>query len=185
LTNFVAAQAVSASQPFTLAWDPFVGGTSSDFIYVTIGDNVWKTPPGSSGALNGTTIAVIIPAGALQPNSNYTGTITFYHPNISSNANYVTSAYRATITQFTLTTADVSVAAPVMTNAVWNGSAIGFDIDTTPGQLITVLYSTNCVLPVNQWQVLLTTNSPGTRVHVTDSPSAAKPMLFYRARTGP
>jgi len=186
LTNFAAAQAVSASQPFTLAWDAFAGGTSSDFIDVTIGNNDWTTPiPGSAGALNGTVKAVTIPAGALEANSNYTGRITFYDAVVSSNATYVTQAYRATTTQFPLITVGPVVAAPSITNAVWNGSSIGFDIDTTPGQDITVLYSTNCLQPVNQWPVLVTTNSQGaSRVHVTDSPSPGKSMLFYRARTG-
>jgi len=186
LTNFIAAQAVEVSQPFKFIWEPFLGGTTNDFIAVSVGNNIWKTPtPGSAGALNGTIIAAVIPAGTLQPNSNYACTISFYHATIASNATYVTEANRAAATQFPLSTVGATIAAPVITNVVWNGSGMSFDIDTTPGQVVTILYSTNCTQPLNQWPVLLTTNSPATRVHVTDSASAGRPVVFYRARIGP
>ncbi|MCX6926155.1 MAG: Ig-like domain-containing protein [Verrucomicrobia bacterium] len=40
VNNFLAAQSLNATQAFTLGWDPFVGGTSTDFISVSIGANV-------------------------------------------------------------------------------------------------------------------------------------------------
>ncbi len=99
-----------------------------------------------------------------------------------SNATYETVAFRATATQFTLTTA--GAAPPVVTNAVWSGGNFSFDILTTAGQTLTVVSSTNCALPLAQWPILLTTNSPGTRVHVTDTRSPTGRGMLYRVRNG-
>jgi hypothetical protein len=184
ITNFVAAQSVNATQAFTLGWEAFVGGTSTDYVNVVIGNNVWKTPePGTAGALNGTATSVTIPANSLQANSNYTATIGFYHYVGVSNANYMTQASRATGTEFNLSTAGGN-AQPVVTNAVWSGGSFSFDIITTPQQALTVVSSTNCALPLAQWPTLLTTNSPGTNVHITDPRPATNRAMVYRVRNG-
>ena len=62
ISNFVAAQSVNATQAFTLNWDVFVGGTTTDYVYVVVGaNNTWQTPsPGAPGALNGTATSVTI-----------------------------------------------------------------------------------------------------------------------------
>ena len=184
VTNFVAAQSVNATQSFTLGWDAFVGGTTTDYVWVVIGNsNIWQSPgAGTPGALNGTATTVTIPANSLQANSNYTATVGFYHGVVVSNATYETVAFRATATQFTLTTA--GAAPPVVTNAVWSGGSFSFDILTTAGQTLTVVSSTNCALPLAQWPILLTTNSPGTRVHVTDTRSPTGRGMVYRVRNG-
>src|SRR5439155_1346164 len=132
-------------------------GTSADFIYVNVGNNVWKTPnPGEPGALNGIVTSVTIPAGTLQAGSDYTASIGFYHALLASNITYVTEGFRATTTEFNLSTISSSVAAPVIANPVWTSGGFSFDIDTTVGQLLTILYSTNCTQPLAQWQTLLT-----------------------------
>jgi hypothetical protein len=186
LTNFVAAQSLNATQAFTLGWEPFVGGYSTDFVYAVISDgatNVWKTAdPGVSGALNGTATTVTIPANSLRANSSYTATLGFYHVIIVSNATYVTEAYRATATQFTVNT--IGTVRPVVTNFAWSGGHYNFDVVTSAGQTLTVVSSTNCALPLAQWPTLLTTNSPGTRVHVIDPRPAAARGMVYRTRNG-
>jgi hypothetical protein len=181
--NFDAAQAVNASQVFTLSWDQFAGGTSTDFISVSIG-NVWQTPdPGSAGALNGSATSVTIPAGTLQPGTTNTATVGFYHATSISNITYATSAYRASITEFNLITSAGAVGiTPVLTNAFWSGGLISFDIDTSPGQALTIVSSPNAALPLSQWQTLLATNSPGARIHITQPTTA--PMEFYRVKNG-
>jgi hypothetical protein len=190
ITNYVAAQSLNATQAFTLGWDAFVGGTSTDYVYVVIGNdvtNVWNSPdPGAAGALNGTATSVTIPANSLQANSNYTNSfVGFYHAIVNSNAAYVTTAFRATATWFNVrTVSTVGAAPPVLTNAVWSSGSFGFDVVTTAGQTLTVVSTTNCALPLAQWPTLLTTNSPGARVHITDPRPATGWATAYRVRNG-
>ena len=186
ITNFVAAQSLNATQAFTLGWDAFVGGYSTDYVYVVISSgssNVWKTPdPGVAGALNGTATTVTIPANSLQTNSSYTANIGFYHAVYGSNVTYVTGAMRATVTQFTVNT--VGSVRPVITNMVPSGGHYTFDIQTSAGQTLTVVSSTNCAQALGLWPILLTTNSPGAKVHIVDPRSATNRSMFYRVRNG-
>jgi hypothetical protein len=71
----------------------------------------------------------------------------------------------------------------VLTNASWSPSAFSFDVICTPGQTVTVEYTN--VLAAGAWPKLLTTNSPGTRVHIVSPQAATNKLLFYRARNGP
>ena len=184
ITTYAAAQSVNATQAFTLGWDAFAGGTSTDYVYVAVG-NAWSTAaPGAPGALSGTATSVTIPANTLQPSSNYTATVAFYHYAMVSNATYSTTAYRSTGTQFGLNTVGASAPRPVVTNYVKSGSSFSFDVITTAGQALTVVSSTNCALPLAQWPILLSTNSPGTRVHITDPRPATSRVMLYRVRNG-
>jgi methionine-rich copper-binding protein CopC len=69
-----------------------------------------------------------------------------------------------------------------LTNTIWSGGMFAFDVTSQAGQTLTVEYSST--LLSNQWQTLLTTNSPTGRVHITDPQSSTNRYLFYRARTG-
>jgi methionine-rich copper-binding protein CopC len=69
-----------------------------------------------------------------------------------------------------------------LTNAIWSGGIFAFDIISQAGQTLTVEYSST--LRSNQWQTLLTTNSPTGLVHIADPHSSTNPYLFYRAQTG-
>ena len=78
------AQTINPTQPFTLTWDAFSGGTSADYISVGVddqdSDTIFKTADlGSPNALKGTATSVVIPAGTLQAGSNYNATIGFFH----------------------------------------------------------------------------------------------------------
>ncbi len=187
LTNYAAAQAVNPAQPFTLGWDAFTGGTSTDFVYVAVslgGTNVYETPSYLLGtnALPGTALWTNIPAGALQSNTTYDASIMFVRAAyVTNNAGYASSAIRATITQFPIVTLGTPL---VFTNAARSGGVFGFDVLCSTGQTFTILSSTNPALPSAQWSVLLTTNSTVSRVHYSDSQSATNRALFYRARNG-
>jgi hypothetical protein len=133
--------------------------------------------------LNGTARGVTIPANTLQAGSNYSGSIGFYHAVVTTNAGYVTEAWLATSTQFTLTTTG-QVPAPVLTNAVWSGGRFGFDVVTAPSQMVTVVSSSNLNTLSTTWPVMLTTNSQGALFHVTDPRSGTNQTYFYRARNG-
>jgi len=69
-----------------------------------------------------------------------------------------------------------------LTNVIWSGGMFSFDVTSQAGQALTVEYSST-LLP-NQWQTLLTTNSPTGQVHIADPQSSTNRYLFYRARTG-
>ena len=70
----------------------------------------------------------------------------------------------------------------ILTNAAWSPGVFSFDVLSPPGTALTVEY--NNTLVSNQWQMLLTTNSPAGPVHVTDPQSGANNRRLYRARTG-
>lgn len=185
LANSVAAQAVDSSQPFTLQWDAFVGGTATDYIVAVLTTN-WQSPNiGSPGALDGTATSVTVPAGTLAPGTTYSASIGFSHAVLATNGTDATYVYRASVTQFVLITKPATVTAPpVVTNAGWTGGVFGFDLLTASGQTVTVVSTTNAANPVASWPILLTTNSPGTQIHISDPRSGSSPALFYRARSG-
>ena len=182
LTNFPATQAVDVNQNFVLGWDAFPGGTAADYIDVDIG-TAYKSPePSEPGALPGTARTFTIPAGALQPNSNYLSRVGFFHFTGATNASYAASAYRATYTEFTLVTAG-SGGRLVLTNANWANGIFSFDVLSPNAQIVTVEYT--AALPAVTWTHLLTTNNPGAQVHVVSTQAVAQPSLFFRAREGP
>lgn len=84
------------------------------------------------------------------------------------------------VTGGTFTT--VSAGPLTLTNATWSGGIFAFDVTSPAGQTLTVEY--NSTLRSNQWQTLVTTNSPAGRIHIVDPQSSTNPRLFYRARTG-
>ncbi|MGO8926332.1 MAG: Ig-like domain-containing protein [Limisphaerales bacterium] len=71
---------------------------------------------------------------------------------------------------------------PTLANAIWSGGMFTFDVTSQAGQTLTVEYSST--LRSNQWQTLLTTNSPAGLVHIADPHSSTNPYLFYRPQTG-
>jgi hypothetical protein len=184
LANFVAAQSVNPAQPFTLQWDAFSGGARTDYIVATVA-TVWQSPnPGTANALNGTATSVTIPAGTLAPGTTYTASIGFSHALLATNGTDATYVYRATDTQFSLTTTTGSTTPPVMTNFVWSAGTFGFDVLTSAGQTVTVVTSTNPATPLASWSVLQTFTNPGTSIHISDPRSITNPATFYRLRNG-
>ena len=192
VSNYTAAQAINPAQPFTLTWNAFTGGGSGDWIDFIIIDEdgvfVFQSPIfNQPGALTGTATSITIPAGTLQAGSNYAGELLFYHINATPpSGGIVTDAGLASGTEFSMitTAGTISGAAPVLTNPAWAAGTFGFDILTTPSQTLTVVYNTNLNIPSSTWPVLLTTNSPGSTVHISDPHSATNKTLFYRVRNG-
>jgi hypothetical protein len=182
VNNFAAAQAVDVTQPFTLSWDTFSGGTTADYIAVTVGDVFGTVNPPATNALNGTATSVVIPAGTLQADTQYDATITFFRMIANTNTTYVTEAFRATATQFTLSTFSGAAVPLVLTNAAWASGVFSFDVTSAAGQTLTVEYST--ALQPGSWNTLLTTNSAPGDVKITDPAPVTNPRRFYRARTG-
>lgn len=183
ISNFAPAQTVNPTQPFTLNWDAFSGGTASDFIFVDVGEVFLTSQPGTPGALSGTATSVLIPAGTLAANSNYDCSIGFYHALTSSNSSYATLAFVASVTRFTLTTAPGASSTLLLTNASWTPANFSFEVSCTPGQAIVV--ESSATLQPGSWSGILSTNPSGNRVRVIDPRAATNRSLLYRARKGP
>src|SRR5262245_4344253 len=83
ISNYAAAQTINPVAAFTLTWDPFSGGTTNDFIQVTIADALGDTTfvqspnPGQPGALRGTATSLAIPAKTLPSSSMLIGRLLF------------------------------------------------------------------------------------------------------------
>lgn len=82
VTNWSDAQLINADSDFTLSWNVFTGGTSDDFIQVTIvnesEETVFETPGfWEANPLRGTARAVVIPAGTLAAGEEYQATLLF------------------------------------------------------------------------------------------------------------
>jgi hypothetical protein len=181
VTNFLAAQAVNPNQAFVLGWDPFPGGTAADYIDVDIGSAYLSPEPGLPGALPGTARTFTIPAGTLQPNTNYFSRIGFFRFVGSTNSSFAMAAFRATYTEFTLiTTGDGQLL--MLTNAAYAPSNFSFDVLCPTGQAVTVEYKTN--LNLIAWQTLLTTNSPTGSFRAAAPQAATNRSMFFRARVG-
>jgi hypothetical protein len=111
--NLGEAQSINAAANFSLTWNGFVGGTTSDFIFVQLENSqgrVFSSPlyPGAVLALDGTQTSVVIPANTLQPGRTYAGRIAFFkysslnthdYPGVLGVGGYFTQ------TDFTVTTA--------------------------------------------------------------------------------
>jgi methionine-rich copper-binding protein CopC len=191
VSNYTAAQAINMAQPFTLNWNTFTNGGSGDWIYFSIidgdGGTVYQSPLfGQTGALTGTATAITIPTGTLQAGTNYEGELVFYHITQTTSGATVADGLVASATGFSMmtTAATSSGTAPVLTNAAWSGGIFSFNILTSPSQTLTVVYNTNLNNSVATWPVLLTTNSTGSTVHISDPRAATNKTLFYRARNG-
>jgi hypothetical protein len=182
IANYAAAQSINAAQPFQISWGAFQGGTAADHISVSIGETFQSPDAGAPGALNGTATSITIPAGTLQAGSDYSATISFFRSSGSSNASYSAIAYVATSTDFDLATSSGTETAPlILTNAAWTNGTFTFDVISSPGQSLTVDYSSTML--TNQWQTLLITNSTTGLARITHS--ATNRYLFYRARKNP
>ena len=79
ISNYAAAQAINPAAAFALNWDPFSGGTTNDFIQVTIANALgnitfFQSPnPGQPGALSGTATSLVIPANRLPSSATLLG----------------------------------------------------------------------------------------------------------------
>ena len=80
--NYPATQSIDGSQDFVLQWDPWTGGTSSDYILVRVdgdaGMTFFKSPNiGEPLVLDGRATRVTIPADSLPPGRSLSAQIKF------------------------------------------------------------------------------------------------------------
>lgn len=112
VSNWADAQLIDANSDFTLNWNAFTGGTTGDFIQVSIvnssDETIFETPGfWESNALVGTARSVVIPNGTLEAGEEYTATLLFANASTLDRATYKnaigTTAYSKQ-TSFTLQT---------------------------------------------------------------------------------
>jgi hypothetical protein len=180
VTNYVAAQAVNPAQAFTLSWDPFVGGTARDFIWVEVGEDFTSPEPPQPNVLNGTATSVVIPANTLRSNFNYTATIYFARLNSASNSTEsVTNSARVTTTEFSLKT---SSPATLLTNsAAILTNQFRFQVRSDAGQ--TLFVESSETLLSNSWTTAWTTNAPGSLTTIVLPMVTPPSRRFFRVRT--
>lgn len=82
IANWQDAQTIEATLPFILYWDPFVGGTTNDFVQLDVENASGELVASSPGlfhpdAINGTNGSAIIPADRLDENQTYRGRLLF------------------------------------------------------------------------------------------------------------
>ena len=181
VSNYAAAQTINPGEPFVLTWDAWANAPANACIYFEI-SGVFSTPaPTEMGALPGTATSVTIPALALQANQDYSGLLTFYHYLwLTNGTSYGALTYRATTTQFTLSTSEYR---PAITDGAWAGAGtFRFDVACPVGQALTAQWNTN---PAStNWTSLASTNSTTQRVRFTDPAAGTRPRCFYRVITG-
>jgi hypothetical protein len=182
LTNFDALKNVDPTKPLALTWDSFQGGTAKDYISVSVGTNFITGEYLETNALPGTATSVTIPAGTLAPGEEHYGSIMFIRQNYQTNTVVATGAYRATITEFTVTTSggggSTGENLPIR-EAKFTGGKFGFQFSTTPGRTYTV--ESSATLQPGSWTLVLTTNAVGSSVQFVEQRNINGPM-FYRVR---
>lgn len=111
VSNWTAAQAIDPAQDFVVNWNPFVGGTTNDFIRIIVQDSsgeyvVYTPNEFESGALRPPKLGYIIPANTLQYGKTYNAQIVFtkIQNRQSANAAIHASTTSTAVTLFPLKT---------------------------------------------------------------------------------
>jgi hypothetical protein len=135
VANWGDAQNLEAGLDFTLFWDRWSNGTTSDFVHLVIenggGTVVFKTGAFLDGAaLNGTHTSALIPNGTLQPDQAYRGRLLFLRPVHRNATNYPGAIGVAAYYAETLFPIATAAAAPAggrlqFTSSFYSGSETG------------------------------------------------------------
>lgn len=154
--NHAAAQAVDPTQPFTLEWEPFAGGSIHDWTHLRISDasgSVFETAPrpDAMAGLNGKSTAVTIPANTLLAAQTYRATLRFAkavaldfvsYPGAIGMAGYfreteftvkTTGPTRADVAEYALVKQQTFVQNPLGSPGLESGTPFEFGATVTPG----------------------------------------------------
>ncbi|MBU6402170.1 MAG: hypothetical protein KGS61_17770, partial [Verrucomicrobia bacterium] len=187
LTDFAAAQSINPTADFVLSWNAFGGGTTSDFVQLSIqdsnGNTVFNTPqPGTPGASNGLTLSVLIPRGTLVFGQTYFGNLVFARGVIDTNSvpgatglagYFIATAFNLATEGITPPTLSLPTRLP--------GGAFQFQLTGLAAFTYEVDFSTN----LTGWAPLtnVTTDASGAAV-VVDPLGVGSTARFYRASFG-
>lgn len=194
ITNFVTAQNIDWTQPFTLQWGTFIGGAAGvlgDSIQLIIlrknGTTLFSTPLfGSTGALDGTKTSVEIPANTFVPGEPYTATLIF--GNIVS-INFLAYVGVPGVVAFAKTT-EFPMKAPGTSPALLiAGAPVAGSYELTwnadIGRTYDLVRTLDLSPPVVTWtRVALVTGTASTMTR-TDTPPGSPASGFYRLQDPP
>ncbi len=96
VANFSAAQSIDPSNTFVLSWDAFAGGTTNDFIGLSVADAngaiVFRSaafgPEVGLTLLSGTNTSIVIPSNTLARGQTYFGYLYFEKDVVNQTTNY-------------------------------------------------------------------------------------------------
>lgn len=191
ILNFTEAQAVNASQAFTLQWNPFTGGAApNDFMSLTInsGTNIVFNAPDFCvpRELAVTATSIVLPAGTLTSNTVYTASLNYARQfYVSTDAVPNMAGYGAISrsTEFTIKTtgplSNVTPARFVGYRLLPNGNP-ELNITGTAGRAYSIERAGNLGSPVWRSVGTVTPNGAGTAVFEDTQAGSARP-IFYRA----
>ena len=184
LVNYDAVGRIVSSQPFILEWDPFVGGTATDYIsnrFVNAaGTVVYATPaPEDAAALNGLRTTTSLNAATLSANSIFNATLRFEKVLLNDSTNLVEVPGRAGYySQTAFRAVTTGAGNPPRFSArlfeLTPPNQVQFVVATIPGGAYVFEGSTNLV----DWSVI--TNISATTEFYTNSVTRPGPMLFIR-----
>ena len=176
IANYDAAQAINASQDFTLQWNSS-GGGASDWVMLEVdtenGDRLFETPNFSeTNALNGTVTSLVITAGTLQASSTYSGQLIFAR-SVVVDTNSISGAAGVTA-YFMNTTFPLATLPPPGPSCVLTPTLATNDVGTV--HTVTATVTSNSVAAAGVTVNFLVVSGPqiGTNgVHVTDGSGQA------------
>jgi hypothetical protein len=188
--NYSATQSIDGSQDFVLQWNPWIGGTSNDRIFVRVigasGMTFFETPGmGEPLALDGTATSVTIPADSLPPGSTLEAKIIFAKVIASDTTQYpgvpVASA-RASATDLDIQTFGDPFK-PQLEVQSWSTSQVKLRLTAVFGSYFQI-QSGPSLPPTNAvWSGRVLGNPSGYRASFdyTDNTVSGVPKRFYQA----
>jgi hypothetical protein len=190
IANFGAI--ADASSDFVVSWDPFEGGSATDFIQLHIedptGNKIFETPDfAKSGALNGLATSAVVPKDALLPGRAYNARVAFQKNLVLDSTSYPGAlGYAAYIsrTSFKLSTSGASGEQPPALTVLpfSHTGSFRFQVQAAAGQVLQVESSED----LRQWTKLSTNTLPATgQLEVSDDQAKNTRFRYYRAVLGP
>ena len=154
VSNWADTQNIDAALPLTITWDAFTGGTTNDYISVKIVDGsdttIFQTPGLlNDGALDGTDLQSVVPAGTLSASQSYTARLQFSKRTGLFTTNYSGASGFAGYYKQTSYTINTLAAAPSAGRVQFASSLFSVDENNGPANITVVRSDTNGAVTVN------------------------------------
>jgi hypothetical protein len=187
VSNFIEAQVVDAFTNFVIKWDAFSGGTSNDFISLSVADAngvvafrtaTFGTEPGLT-LLNGTNTSVLISSNKLAPGKTYYGYLIFEKDRVIQ-TNYVGARGLvgfAKATSFTLQT--IPVTPPWLETLPVANNRFVLRLHGDVGKSYVILSTTN--FAGGLWTPLVTNVASSGTFYYSNNITTIPNQRFYRA----
>ena len=185
LTDYDAAGRIDSATDFLLGWDPFAGGTATDFVDLQIeemdGDEVFDTPGyGKDEALDGRATSVTLPAHLLRAGRSYRARLHFEKVSRADDAGYPGVEGRVGLAARTyagLATAGAGNPPLLQSILPMDEGGVRLNLTTLDGGTYQIQGSENLV----HWTPLGTISATSNQSTFTAPPPPAGACYFYRA----